>query len=61
MPPVCWSNRGSPGLAVSGRNDLSEAESRQLDVGYVQSWSVMGDIVYIFRTVSTMINPSGAY
>ena len=46
---------------VSGRNDLSEAESRQLDVGYVQSWSVMGDIVYIFRTVGTMINPSGAY
>lgn len=46
---------------VSGRNDLSEAESRQLDVGYVQSWSVLGDIVYIFRTVGTMINPSGAY
>ena len=46
---------------VSGRNDLSDEESRQLDVGYVQSWSVMGDIVYIFRTVGTMINPSGAY
>lgn len=46
---------------VSGRNDLSDEESRQLDVGYVQSWSVMGDIVYIFRTVGTMVNPNGAY
>ncbi|EFA22177.1 sugar transferase [Bifidobacterium gallicum] len=46
---------------VSGRNDLDEAESRQLDVSYVQDWSVMGDIVYILRTVGTVLRPSGAY
>lgn len=46
---------------VSGRNDLNEEESRQLDVSYVQDWSVMGDIVYIMRTVGIMIHPQGAY
>lgn len=46
---------------VSGRNDLNEEESRQLDVSYVQDWSVLGDIVYILRTVGIMIHPQGAY
>lgn len=46
---------------VSGRNDLNEEESRQLDVTYVQDWSVLGDIVYILRTVGIMIHPRGAY
>lgn len=27
---------------VSGRNDLSEEESQQLDVSYVQNWPVLG-------------------
>lgn len=46
---------------VSGRSDLNEEESRQLDVSYVQDWSVLGDIVYILRTVGTVLHPSGAY
>ncbi|OZG65384.1 galactosyl transferase CpsD [Bifidobacterium hapali] len=46
---------------VSGRNDLSDEESRQLDVSYVQNWSILGDLVYIFRTVGVMLNPKGAY
>lgn len=46
---------------VSGRNDLNEEESRQLDVSYVQDWSVMGDIVYILRTIGIMVHPQGAY
>ena len=46
---------------VSGRNDLNEEESRQLDVSYVQDWSVMGDVVYILRTIGTVLHPSGAY
>lgn len=46
---------------VSGRNDLSDEESRQLDVAYVQNWSILGDLVYIFRTVGVMLNPKGAY
>lgn len=46
---------------VSGRNDLSEEESQQLDVSYVQNWSVLGDIVYILRTIGTVLHPNGAY
>lgn len=46
---------------VSGRNDLNEEESRQLDVSYVQDWSVLGDVVYIMRTIGTVLHPSGAY
>lgn len=46
---------------VSGRSDLSDEESEALDVAYVQNWSVMGDIIYIFRTVGTVLHPSGAY
>lgn len=46
---------------VSGRNDLSDEESEALDVAYVQNWSVMGDIIYILRTVGTVLHPNGAY
>ena len=46
---------------VSGRNDLGEEESQQLDVSYVQNWSVSGDIVYILRTIGTVLHPNGAY
>nr|WP_236036971.1 sugar transferase [Bifidobacterium simiiventris] len=46
---------------VSGRSDLSEDESRQLDVNYVQNWSILGDIIYIFRTIGVVIHPKGAY
>nr|WP_301001817.1 sugar transferase [Bifidobacterium longum] len=42
-------------------NDLSEEESQQLDVSYVQNWSVLGDIVYILRTIGTVLHPNGAY
>lgn len=46
---------------VSGRNDLSEEEIQQIDVSYVQNWSVLGDIVYILRTIGTVLHPNGAY
>lgn len=46
---------------VSGRNDLDEEEARQLDVTYVQDWSILGDVVYILRTVGTVLHPNGAY
>lgn len=35
--------------------------SPQLDVSYVQNWSVLGDIVYILRTIGTVLHPNGAY
>lgn len=46
---------------VSGRSDLSAEESEMLDVSYVQSWSVMGDIVLMLRTVGAVLRHKGAY
>lgn len=46
---------------VSGRSDLGKAESEQLDVQYVQNWSVLGDVVLILRTVGAVLTQKGAY
>ncbi|PLS24490.1 galactosyl transferase [Bifidobacterium imperatoris] len=46
---------------VSGRSDLSAEESEALDVAYVQNWSVLGDIVLMFRTVGAVLSHKGAY
>lgn len=46
---------------VSGRSDLGKAESEQLDVQYVQNWSVLGDVVLLFRTVGAVLRHKGAY
>nr|WP_240541403.1 sugar transferase [Bifidobacterium santillanense] len=46
---------------VSGRSDLSAEESEALDVAYVQSWSILGDIVLLFRTVGAVLSHKGAY
>lgn len=46
---------------VSGRSNLSKEESESLDVSYVQNWSMLGDIVLLFRTVGAVITHKGAY
>ena len=46
---------------VSGRSNLSAEESEALDVGYVQSWSLMGDCVLLLRTVGAVLGQRGAY
>ena len=46
---------------VSGRSNLSRQESENLDVGYVQSWSMLGDCVLLFRTVGAVLSHRGAY
>ena len=46
---------------VSGRSNLSEEESEALDVTYVQNWSMLGDIVLLFRTVGAVVTHKGAY
>ena len=43
------------------RVDLSAEESEALDVAYVQNWSIMGDIVLLFRTVGAVLSHKGAY
>ncbi|MFG6493626.1 sugar transferase [Microbacterium sp. P03] len=46
---------------VSGRSDLSWDESVGLDLRYVENWSVMNDLMIMWRTAKVMIQPSGAY
>ena len=46
---------------VSGRSDLSWDESVRLDLRYVENWSVMSDLMIMWRTVAVMISPQGAY
>lgn len=46
---------------VSGRSDLSWEDSLRLDLYYVENWSLMGDLVVLWRTVKTVVRPEGAY
>ncbi len=54
-----------PGLTgawqVGGRSDLSWDEGIRLDLHYVENWSVLGDLRIMWRTVSAVIRPVGAY
>lgn len=54
-----------PGLTglwqVSGRSDLSWAESVRLDVRYVDNWSLGLDLAILARTVKAVLGHRGAY
>jgi exopolysaccharide biosynthesis polyprenyl glycosylphosphotransferase len=63
-----WASRRfevRPGITglwqVSGRNDLSVEDLRQLDYLYVASWSIWYDFKIVWDTPRTMINGLGAY
>lgn len=57
--------RVRPGLTglwqVSGRSDLSEEETQTLDLMYIDSWSFVGDLVILVRTVKAIVTGTGAY
>jgi exopolysaccharide biosynthesis polyprenyl glycosylphosphotransferase len=46
---------------VSGRSDLSWGESVDLDVRYVENWSLSLDLAIIWRTARAVVRASGAY
>jgi lipopolysaccharide/colanic/teichoic acid biosynthesis glycosyltransferase len=46
---------------VSGRNETSYAERVQMDVDYVRSWSLVGDLLILVRTIRTVTRMQGAY
>ena len=54
-----------PGLTglwqVSGRSNLTWEESIRHDLYYVENWSVMGDLIIMFRTVRAVVTSHGAY
>lgn len=54
----------SPGMSglwqVSGRSNLSWEESIRLDLYYVENWSLMGDVVILFKTFKAVFASTGA-
>ena len=46
---------------ISGRSDLDWHETVRLDLRYVENWSVIGDLVILWRTVGTVLQARGAY
>lgn len=46
---------------VSGRSDLSWEESVELDLSYVENWSLIGDLMILCRTVRVVLARDGAY
>lgn len=57
--------RVRPGMTglwqVSGRSDLAWEEAIRLDVRYVENWSMIGDLMILWRTVRAVLQSSGAY
>lgn len=55
-------NPGMSGLwQVSGRSTLSWEESIRLDLYYVENWSLMGDVVILFKTFKAVVKSTGAF
>lgn len=54
----------SPGMSglwqVSGRSNLSWEESIRLDLYYVENWSLMGDVLILFKTFKAVFASTGA-
>lgn len=46
---------------VSGRSDLTWAESVRLDIKYVDNWSLRLDLLILVRTVQAVLGHRGAY
>jgi len=52
---------GMTGLwQVEGRSDLDWSEALQLDIYYVETWSLAGDLVLLSRTLRAVLRGSGA-
>lgn len=46
---------------VSGRSDTSFQEQMRMDISYVKSWSLFGDLRLILMTIWVMLTGRGAY
>ena len=57
--------RAKPGISgpwqTSGRSLLSLTEADALDVNYVDSWSLLGDVVIVLRTIRVVVSGRGAF
>ncbi|MCK8608284.1 sugar transferase [Agromyces sp. C10] len=53
---------GMTGLwQVSGRSNLSWEDAIRLDLYYVENWSMIGDVVILWRTARAVFGTDGAY
>lgn len=53
---------GMTGLwQVSGRSELSESERVRLDLYYIENWSMIQDLLIMWKTVRAVIRSEGAY
>ena len=53
---------GMTGLwQINGRSNLSWEESVRFDLYYVENWSVMSDLMILWRTGRAVLHASGAY
>ncbi|MCX2748697.1 sugar transferase [Arthrobacter sp. MI7-26] len=54
-----------PGLTgmwqINGRSELNWQDSVRLDLYYVENWSIVGDIIILWRTARALFHPTGAY
>ena len=46
---------------MGGRSDLDWEESVRLDLYYVENWSIVQDLIIIFRTVRVVLTRDRAY
>jgi len=46
---------------VSGRSILSWEDTVRLDLYYVENWSLVGDLVILWRTARAVLGSHGAY
>lgn len=46
---------------VGGRSDLDWEESVRLDLYYVENWSIVQDVIILFRTIRVVLARDGAY
>ncbi|MCB0912830.1 MAG: sugar transferase, partial [Propionibacteriaceae bacterium] len=53
---------GMTGLwQVSGRSRLSYAEAIELDQHYVENWSMMADVIILWKTFRAVVTSDGAW
>lgn len=53
---------GMTGLwQVAGRSDLSWEDAVELDLLYIENWSVLADVAILLRTIQAVLTRSGAY
>jgi exopolysaccharide biosynthesis polyprenyl glycosylphosphotransferase len=45
---------------VSGRSSLTLDQSIEIDINYIENWTLLGDLAIIFQTLSEVVHPKGA-